>query len=469
MSTPADPADPTAWALPLLRRLLPPDLFDDASLRQTLAHAATLGPAEAAAHWRGLLGDGEGDVRVREFVEGWGARGRGGRGRGRGRGRGGRGGRAGRNTGRGAGGAGGRIEGTGTMTPTTTGTMTPTTTGTMTPTTGMMTPTTGMMTPTTGTMTPTTGMMTPTTGMMTPTTGTMTPTTGTMTPTTGTMTPTTTGTMTPTTTRGRAAKNKATARVAGGTAMHGALSALADLDAAICTLEASTQSTDATDRAARHCDCMATRHALLAAAPNCLHCGHIVCVRQGLGPCTVCGRALLDGAQTAGVLAALRGERDAEARARATQHRDRLLGFQETNARRAVVRDEAAAFDDGAGDVWASAAVRAERLRTQQKVLREARWKAQPAGLRRKVVVEIDVVGGRVLRRMQEVGVEEGGDSEGEDPEEDPEEVDEGERAPGWNPLRGRLVRPRAREGGEGGERREVRLWRRVQGDEEGE
>lgn len=41
------------------------------------------------------------------------------------------------------------------------------------------------------------------------------------------------------------------------------------------------------------CDCMALRHPLLEVAPNCMNCGKIHCLKEGLGPCTFCGTPLL--------------------------------------------------------------------------------------------------------------------------------------------------------------------------------
>ena len=103
--------------------------------------------------------------------------------------------------------------------------------------------------------------------------------------------------------------------ITGGTAMHGASSALSDLDSAIRSLEIQTNPSlasggdDATALAKRQCNCMATRHPLLDIAPNCTKCGKIICVKEGLGPCTYCGSALLSGEDIAKVLRVLKDER----------------------------------------------------------------------------------------------------------------------------------------------------------------
>ncbi|KAI9483757.1 MAG: putative zinc finger motif, C2HC5-type-domain-containing protein [Benjaminiella poitrasii] len=41
------------------------------------------------------------------------------------------------------------------------------------------------------------------------------------------------------------------------------------------------------------CNCQATKHPLLTVAPNCLSCGRIICVEEGVGPCVFCGSPLL--------------------------------------------------------------------------------------------------------------------------------------------------------------------------------
>ncbi|TKA69859.1 hypothetical protein B0A55_08918, partial [Friedmanniomyces simplex] len=89
---------------------------------------------------------------------------------------------------------------------------------------------------------------------------------------------------------------KAKVNISGGMAMHGASSALSDLDSAIRSLEIQTNpalSSSAAEDEKRKCNCMATRHPILDIAPNCLNCGKIICVKQGLGPCTFCSTPLL--------------------------------------------------------------------------------------------------------------------------------------------------------------------------------
>ncbi|OAA67107.1 c2hc5 finger protein [Niveomyces insectorum RCEF 264] len=232
--------------------------------------------------------------------------------------------------------------------------------------------------------------------------------------------------------------------ITGGTAMHGASTALADFDDAIRALEINSSSKPAP----RRCNCVATRHPLQTAAPNCLHCGKVVCVKEGLGPCTACGRPLLAAnevqatahqrpdvaggahhhphARTAPRPTMIAGtttwgtdESDyvspAEAQARA--HRDRLLAFQAQNAQRTTVRDEAADFDVGAalqaqaeggddnpgsasgGSIWATPTERAHALQQQQKLLREMAWNSRPEYEKRQQVLSIDLTGRKVFRK----------------------------------------------------------------------
>lgn len=232
--------------------------------------------------------------------------------------------------------------------------------------------------------------------------------------------------------------SKTKVNVTGGTAMHGASTTLSDLDAAIRSLEMTTNPTLIVDDDVRRCNCVATRHPLLAAAPNCLTCGKVVCVKEGLGPCTFCGFPLLAAPEVQTMIRKLREERGREkqsadrdalkkteasrnpalftrcpgnslayaAEARAREHRDKLLGFQEHNAQRTTVRDEAADFDVSgaisghASNIWATPEDRARELKRQQKILREMQWESRPEYEKRRQVLSIDLAGGKVVRKM---------------------------------------------------------------------
>ncbi|ORY70409.1 C2HC5 finger protein [Pseudomassariella vexata] len=227
--------------------------------------------------------------------------------------------------------------------------------------------------------------------------------------------------------------------ISGGTAMHGASTALSDLDAAIRALEMTTNPSKTNDDETRRCNCVAARHPLLAAAPNCLSCGKVICVKEGLGPCTFCGTPVLSTSEVQSMIQELKAERGREkmaadrqankrpdvsrtpapftkprentdepnsAEAKALEHRDRLLAFQSQNARRTTVRDEAADFDvAGAmagtgGSMWSTPEERARELKRQQKIMREMEWNAKPEYEKMQQVVSIDLVGGKVVRKM---------------------------------------------------------------------
>lgn len=124
---------------------------------------------------------------------------------------------------------------------------------------------------------------------------------------------TTKGAMASSRTASPAAKTKI--NISGGTAMHGASTALTDLDSAIRSLEVQTNPSltpSAEDDLRRKCNCMATRHPLLDMAPNCLNCGKIICVKEGLAPCTFCKSPLLDQEDVLRVLRVLKDERKSQ-------------------------------------------------------------------------------------------------------------------------------------------------------------
>lgn len=282
---------------------------------------------------------------------------------------------------------------------------------------------------------------------------------------------------------------KTKVNLSGGPSMHAPSTALADLDSAIRTLEIQTNPSLSanTNPASRRCDCLATRHPLLAAAPNCLNCGKIICVKEGIGPCTFCSRPLLDAEEMQSMICSLREERGLEKMAAnnasyrradlsstprpfttptlssipdsssqdkkaldlARQHRDRLLNYQSENARRTHIIDEAADFETPASgqSLWASPVERAKQLKRQQKVLREQEWSAKPEWEKRRVVVSVDLVGGKVVRRMGEVEKPHEIEDESSEPAEGVASSsstanDPSKGAFAKNPLLGSLIRP---------------------------
>ncbi|KAI9314867.1 putative zinc finger motif, C2HC5-type-domain-containing protein [Dichotomocladium elegans] len=62
------------------------------------------------------------------------------------------------------------------------------------------------------------------------------------------------------------------------------------LEAALKELDIKSMETSGKRRV---CNCQATKHPLLTVAPNCLNCGKIICTAEGPGPCTFCGTPVL--------------------------------------------------------------------------------------------------------------------------------------------------------------------------------
>ena len=291
--------------------------------------------------------------------------------------------------------------------------------------------------------------------------------------------------------------------------MHGASTVLSELDAAIRGLEISTNSSLLLPAAQRACNCIGSRHPLLTAAPNCLNCGKVICVKEGLGPCTFCGEPLLSAIEVQGMIRELREERGKEkmlldnagnrraevskkpapftaprnmdmspAELKAKEHRDKLLSFQAQNAKRTTVRDEAADFETPvtAGvNMWASPAERARQLKRQQNVLAEQEWNARPEYEKRKTVLSIGFEKGKVVKRMGVAPVEREKPKVAESDEEEVEELPfsdvSGNKGGGTfsrNPLLGGLIKP-IYNSGKGKEpdteTSEIRkkTWRRVQ------
>ena len=128
----------------------------------------------------------------------------------------------------------------------------------------------------------------------------------------------------------------------------------------------------------------------------------------------------------------------------AKQHRDKLLAYQAENARRTHIIDEVADFETPTAglSMWDSPVERAAQLKKQQKVLREQEWNAKPEYEKR--VVSLDLVGGKVIKRMREV------ERPRADASDDVEEEVVSSEAPAGNgggtfsrnPLLGSLIRP---------------------------
>ena len=340
-----------------------------------------------------------------------------------------------------------------------------------------------------------------------------------------------------------AKRNQPKVHLTGGTPMSSASKNLSELDALIKTLESGSPSTQS--NAKRACNCIATRHPLLAAAPNCLSCGKVICVKEGFGPCTFCGNPIISREDKEGMVQELKQERSQEKMAldraahkkvevsrnqspylsRASQapagptpaelarssaaassgntrgiedasmsgmseaqkaqvHRDRLLNFQAQNAARTTVHDEAADFQtpDVGVSQWVGPMERARLVKQQQKVLREQEWNAKPEWEKRREMVSLDVVNGKVVKTFRTTQAKY---ERPVDDDEDKENLGEGgmayDRADQGqgsdartkngtfsnNPLLGSLIRPVYTPKGTGEEVVQKKMWRRVQDDYE--
>ena len=164
----------------------------------------------------------------------------------------------------------------------------------------------------------------------------------------------------------------------------------------------------------------------------------------------------------------------------AKEHRNKLLAFQAENARRTHIIDEAADFETPTSglSMWSSPMERAAQLKKQQKILREQEWNAKPEYEKRRVVVSVDIVGGKAVRKMGQI--EKPTEDEIDDPGDASLNGNNGNANGGGgafskNPLLGSLIRPiwkgkgvdsaKGEEKGEKENRWKKSTWRRVQDD----
>lgn len=82
---------------------------------------------------------------------------------------------------------------------------------------------------------------------------------------------------------------------------------LKDLDEILKQLEISEAAENVDEKVV--CNCMATRHPLFEAAPNCLNCGKIICVKEGYRPCSFCGEELISAQEKQQIITMLKNEK----------------------------------------------------------------------------------------------------------------------------------------------------------------
>ena len=92
------------------------------------------------------------------------------------------------------------------------------------------------------------------------------------------------------------------------------------------------------------CGCYGT---IYKALTNCLHCGRIICEKEGYGYCPFCGHWVPNISSSMMTTAATGGTLDP-----AWVHKERLLQFDRENAQRTVVLDEAADDYENSNSMW---------------------------------------------------------------------------------------------------------------------
>ncbi|EPX74684.1 thyroid receptor interacting protein [Schizosaccharomyces octosporus yFS286] len=203
---------------------------------------------------------------------------------------------------------------------------------------------------------------------------------------------------------------------------------LADIERAIHEVEISQKSSSSNRRS---CDCQGRKHPLNEAAPNCLNCGKIICMLEGMGPCTFCKAPVISKTQQLELLQELKkagsdlkqaanqktkskhssskhqfqklnnssihsifiDPKQLEQKAiEAEQRKNVLLNFDRTAAQRTKIIDEAADFDPTtlASDTWASPAEKALNLVKVQHALAQKEKK-------KKKVLSISLSGKKVV------------------------------------------------------------------------
>lgn len=227
---------------------------------------------------------------------------------------------------------------------------------------------------------------------------------------------------------------------------------LADIDAALQQLELNQRGRR------KPCNCMATRHPLLEIAPNCLNCGHIICVKEGLGPCLQCGKPLMSNDDLHQITEILSAEKDnitssmgRKARQKAgieqgvltsslisskkekdsfgaaQSNLDRLLHYQETGAQRTKIIDQVSDFETPYSGVnkWATPLEQAQQLKRQQRQLRLLQQKSMARKGRGKKVISIDIRGNKVYQIEEDAPLSEDDESQEDDSNYDDNNVQE--------------------------------------------
>jgi alkylated DNA repair dioxygenase AlkB len=138
----------------------------------------------------------------------------------------------------------------------------------------------------------------------------------------------------------------------------------------------------------RPCKCQATRHKLIA---NCISCGRIVCEQEGPGPCLFCGDEVSTNSAVQS-MARPRSEKEQAQFLAALKHRDKLLEYGRTAAKRTtVIDDQLDYFDtDAMADSWMTEEEKA-RIAELMRVRKEKEMR------KRHVSITFDFAGRQVI------------------------------------------------------------------------
>lgn len=114
---------------------------------------------------------------------------------------------------------------------------------------------------------------------------------------------------------------------------------LKDIDAVLNELEVTRAlectGIEAASKVLRVCNCMATKHPLFEVAPNCLNCGKIICSKEGLQPCSSCGKELLSAREKMEIVKILQLEKDL-LRTKQANPTDKLVQQQSTKPQKFI-------------------------------------------------------------------------------------------------------------------------------------
>jgi hypothetical protein len=198
---------------------------------------------------------------------------------------------------------------------------------------------------------------------------------------------------------------------------RGGLSSKFDLGAELMAAQGASGRSGFVAPCRQACACQAVEHALVG---NCRSCGKIICVQEGLGPCSFCGveytgklgakppppppvaDSVAEAAHAQQVGEHDDADKDAAvdaATAKAIEAKDRLVHFDRTSMQRTTVIDDQSDYFSIDTNQWLTDEERANLKRE------EAEAKAAEEARKKRVTVTFDLVGRKVNRQKERVCV----------------------------------------------------------------